>query len=254
MDPRDPRYPRVVRNGQLGDIPGEAYGQLPGLIGAPDREDYLRQHPPGAPEMPQPPPFPAGEPAAIRQQILLWLNGLRCVFEDRFITDLIATTVTSWRKQAFTPVHMQPWETQPFRAVTIGGTAAATIPAGGAWTNVVSGLVPVGYYGTLKQIGQDLVGSTDVWSSLTWRIAVGPTSTPASPIGGSTTYFTFAYQLGQIEAPTPLMALLVPEGWYFALQCSNASGGEIGVIGRIEGWMWPRTGGVTDGVAGQIVP
>lgn len=254
MDPSDPRFPKPNNNGTLGDIPGENYGSLPGFLGAPEREDYLRKHPGGYPAMPTPPPFPEGmDPALVRRQVLLWLNGLRCVFEDRFLMDLIAATTTSWRKQSWSPSHLPPWVDPTYRSQAIGGTATATIPAGGAWTNVVSGTVPIGYMGVLHQIGQDMAETTNSWSSLTWRIAADRASTPTTPIHGSATYFPFAYQLGQIEAPTPIYGQMIPEGYTFALQASNASLAGIGVIGRIEGWMWPRTGGVSDGAAGSIV-
>lgn len=261
MDQSDPRHPmnRPLMGRTLGEIPGEATGQPPGLLGAPERDEYLRLHPDarsGYPQMPQPPPMPVGvSPAQVENQVRLWAQGLVGILGNNYIQDLIATLTTSWAKQAYRPVHQQPWEVEPFRAVPIGditGIAGVALPAGGAWTTVVSDSVPQGFYGCLRWIGH-AVASSAAWDDILWRLVWSPGTTLSSSPTPFRTFEGWAHQIGQIEAPTMLNAILIPEGTTFALQGSTQGATPYTVQGRLQGWMWPRTGGVADGVAGQIV-
>lgn len=259
MDPQDPRDPRNRKpGGGLGDAPGELYGQLPGLIGATGREDYLREHPEAAggfPQMPAPPPYPTAVPPEwLEQQACIYAQVFLGVFGSRYIRDYLATTLQSWERQYFRPVHLPPWVTFPFRAVPIGGVSAfvgtTVLSDAATWTTIVSDTVPDGMQGRIKWLGQG-VGAVGDWANLNWRVVHG---VGANLVPYRTPFATWQHQIGQIEAPTEVEALIVGEGETVALQANQASGASItGVMGLLRGWMWPRTGGVTDGAAGSIV-
>ena len=256
MDPRDPKHPL---NRRLGDIPAEKYGQPPGLLGAPDREAYIEDHPSatgGYPEMPPPPPLPVGVPLAqVENYVRMVAQAVLGVLNDRHLEDLIATKTTSWAKQAWRPVHQPPYRAWPFRATPLGqisGWAGTSVPStAAAWTTIASDTVPKGRFGVIKWIA-NAVGAVADWPNLTWRLVHGPSSTNVTPYPQP--WLNFAHQVGQIEAPSEVEGIIVPEGEFVALQAQQASGAPItGVMGMIRGWSWPRTGGVSDGSLGQIV-
>ncbi len=258
MDPQDPNDPRNRRQGQLSDAPAELFGQPPGLIGVTGREDYIREHPEatgGFPTLPPPPPYPEGvDPKWLETQARIYAQVFVGVFGSRYIRDYLATTLQSWQRQYFRPVHLPPWVTFPFRAVPMGGVSAyagTTVPSGATtWTTIVSDAVPDGMQGRIKWVANS-VGAAGDWANLHWRIVHGVGTNLAVY---RTPFASFDHQIGQIEAPAEVEALIVGEGETVALQANQATGGNItGVMGLLRGFMWPRTGGVTDGAAGSIV-
>lgn len=256
MDPRDPKHPM---NRRLGDIPAEKYGQPPGLLGAPDREQYIEDHPAatgGYPEMAPPPPMPVGvPPRQVEDYVRMVAQAVVGVLNDRYLEDLIATKTTSWAKQAWRPVHLPPYHHFPFRATPLGqisGWAGTTVPSTlASWTTIASDTVEFGRFGVIKWVA-NAVGAVADWPHMVWRLVRGPSSTNVTPYRQP--WLSFSHQVGQIEAPSEVEGIIVPEGQYVALQAQQNSGAPItGVMGMIRGWSWPRTGGVSDGSIGQIV-
>lgn len=177
------------------------------------------------------------------------------VLNDRYLEDLIATKTTSWAKQAWRPVHLPPYHHFPFRATPLGqisGWAGTTVPSTlASWTTIASDTVEFGRFGVIKWVA-NAVGAVADWPHMVWRLVRGPSSTNVTPYRQP--WLSFSHQVGQIEAPSEVEGIIVPEGQYVALQAQQNSGAPItGVMGMIRGWSWPRTGGVSDGSIGQIV-
>lgn len=250
-DPHKPPRP----NAGLGEVPAELLGQAPGLIGAPDARAYGEAHPPGYPALPPPPPPPDVDPRWLETQARIYAQILIGLTKDRYIQDMIATLTQSWGRQWWRPVAPPPWHRAPFRAEPLGGVSAyigTTIPSGAStWTTIVSDTVPIGYQGAIRWVGH-AVGDADDWAQVSWRLVHGPSTGSLRPY--RTPFASWQHQIGQIEAPAEVDAIIVPEGHIVALQASQASGSEIeGIMGLLRGWLWPRTGGVTDGAGGSIV-
>lgn len=242
---RDPQDPTGPGRGYPGDAVGPHYG--PRID--PNTGDRPKRLPPVPPSVVYPPRTPEEYCA-----LVAWAFG--CAIEGAWTRDRLQKFMEETARQFITPVAPPPWEVPPFNHRLIGGQATVTVaPHASNFTTVLAAKVDRGYYGVIKQIGQDTqnvaagTGISD-WAGLVWDIAIGPSLTGLISVP---TYASFGFQLGQIEAPTPSW-ILVPEGYFVVLRARSTTGLEIaGVSGMLRGWSWLIRGGRLDGSAKGVM-
>lgn len=241
---RDPQDPTGPGRGYPGDAVGPHYG--PRLD--PNVGDRPKRLPPQAP--------PAVYPPRNAQEycdLLAWAVG--CVISGAWTRDALQKFSEETARQYLTPVNQQAWEVPPFNSRPIGGSATVvSVAAAATYTTIVSGKVDRGFYGVIKQIGQDtqnVAAGTGVadWASLVWDIAIGPSLTSLLSVP---TYTNFTHQLGQIEDPTECW-ILVPEGYFFVLRARSTGVAIPNVSGLLRGWTWQIRGGRLDGSAKGVM-
>lgn len=239
---RDPQDPTGPGRGYPGDAVGPHYG--PRID--PNTGDRPKRLLPVPPDIVYP-PRTAEEYCAL----LGWAVG--CSISSAWTRDALQKFMEETARQFITPVAPPPWEVPPFNHRIIGGSATVNIPASPAYTNVVAAKVDRGYYGVVKQIGQDtqnVAAGTGVsdWALLTWDIAIGASLTNLVSVP---TYAAFTHQLGQMEAPVESW-ILVPEGYFVVLR-AKAGVPVANVSGLLRGWSWLIRGGRLDGSAKGVM-
>jgi hypothetical protein len=132
------------------------------------------------------------------------------------------------------PAHL--W--MPSDGISFDPTAYVATPAVGASIAVVQFIVPEGYYGVIKQIGNVYIGTGFVEGSgsLVWQILQNA--------GVVRNYDNIVSSLGTVSAPGELAgrSILLEELSLVSLQVSNVSlvAGGTQVGGRLGGWFFPK--------------
>jgi len=135
---------------------------------------------------------------------------------------------------AFFPAHL--W--MPIDGISFDYTNYVATPAVGANIAVVSFVVPEGYYGVIKQIGNVYIGAGFVEGSgsLVWQIQQNG--------GVVRNYDNILSSLGTVSAPGELAgrSILLEELSQVILQVNNVSlvAGGTQVGGRLGGWLLPK--------------
>ena len=118
---------------------------------------------------------------------------------------------------------------QPLDAINFDRDASLAVTASMAYAAIITVVIPLGYEGVLKWIGQgaDAVG---LFSDTTWQLTIN--GNPAMD------WSAVVQQRGTIASPAPV-TLFLPQGATVIWQIRNDSTNTYTSYGILRGWYWP---------------